>query len=87
MTDLLIPLPGNEAMAQALSQPLGMELGHVELHKFPDGETYIRLLSDVDGRQIVVVCTLDRPGCCRCSFWLQRRASSARKRLAWSPPI
>src|SRR6266581_7233395 len=61
MTDLLIPLPGNEAMAHALSQPLGMELGHVELHRFPDGETYIRLLSDIDARQIVIVCTLDRP--------------------------
>src|SRR6266700_121165 len=61
MTDLLIPLPGNEAMAHALSQPLGMELGHVELHRFPDAETYIRLLSDIDARQIAIVCTLDRP--------------------------
>src|SRR6266702_85182 len=61
MTDLLIPLPGNEAMAHALARSLGAELGHVELHKFPDAETYIRLLSDIDPRQIVIVCTLDRP--------------------------
>src|SRR6266567_6497008 len=61
MTDLLIPMPGNEAMAQALALLLGTELGHVELHKFPDAETYIRLPSDVDARQIVIVCTLDRP--------------------------
>jgi len=61
MTDLLISLPGNEAMAQALALSLGIELGQVELRKFPDAETYIRLLSDVNERQIVVACTLDRP--------------------------
>src|SRR6266705_4813902 len=61
MTDLLIPMPGNEAMAHALALSLGTELGRVELHNFPDAETYIRLLSDIDARQIMIVCTLDRP--------------------------
>ena len=61
MTPLLIPLPGNKAMAQSLGRPLGSELGNLEIRKFPDGETYLRLLSDVTGRHIVIVCTLDRP--------------------------
>jgi ribose-phosphate pyrophosphokinase len=60
-TALLIPLPGNQAMAQSLAPPLGAEVGGVDLHRFPDGETYLRLLNNVAGRQIVVVCTLDRP--------------------------
>jgi len=62
MRPLIIPLPGNEAMAQSIvGIQEGAELGHVELHQFPDGETYIRLLNNVVDRSIAVVCTLDRP--------------------------
>lgn len=58
---LLIAMPGNEAMTLALAQTLGAELGKVELHAFPDGETYLRLLKNVSGRSVSIVCTLDRP--------------------------
>jgi ribose-phosphate pyrophosphokinase len=58
---LLIAMPGNEAMALALARILGAEVGRVELHAFPDGETYLRFVSDLAGRLLVVVCTLDRP--------------------------
>lgn len=58
---VLIPMPGNEAMTATLAQTLGAEIGQVEVRAFPDGETYLRFLIDVEGRSIVIVATLDRP--------------------------
>jgi ribose-phosphate pyrophosphokinase len=58
---LLIAMPGNEAMARTLARTLRIDVGGIELRAFPDGETYLRLLSDLSGRRIVIVCTLDRP--------------------------
>lgn len=57
----LFAMPGNEAMAAALSRRLGLEPGVLELRQFPDGETYLRYTQDVSGRQVVLVCTLDHP--------------------------
>jgi ribose-phosphate pyrophosphokinase len=60
-TPLLIPLPGNEAMAGLLAAALAGEVGRLDLHRFPDGESYVRLLTDVAGRDVILVCTLDHP--------------------------
>ena len=37
------------------------DVGQLELHAFPDGETYLRFITDLSGRALVMVCTLDRP--------------------------
>jgi len=58
---LLVAMPGNEAMTLALARTLHAEVGRLELRAFPDGETYLRFVTDVTGRTIVLVCTLDRP--------------------------
>lgn len=58
---LVIPMPGNEAMAQALAQSLRADLGRLQMRQFPDGETYLRFMTDVQERALVLVCTLDRP--------------------------
>ncbi len=58
---LILPLPGNEAFAQRLADAGGWELGGVETRRFPDGESYVRLVSDVAGRSVDLVCTLARP--------------------------
>ena len=58
---LLFALPGNEVMVRALAQRLGGEVGGMELHAFPDGETYFRFPADPAGRAVGLVCTLDRP--------------------------
>ena len=60
-TPLFVGMPGNEAMTVALARKLGGDIGQLELHAFPDGETYLRLLTDVAERALVFVCTLDRP--------------------------
>jgi ribose-phosphate pyrophosphokinase len=58
---LIIAMPGNETMARMLGRTLGFDGGEVETHAFPDGETYLRFLTEVSGRALVIVCTLDRP--------------------------
>jgi ribose-phosphate pyrophosphokinase len=61
MKPLLFAMPGNEEFTGRLVAALGGELGSLETRHFPDGETYVRLASDVEGQSIVLVCTLDRP--------------------------
>jgi ribose-phosphate pyrophosphokinase len=58
---LLIAMPGNEAMAHTLAPMLATEVGQIELRSFPDGETYLRFMSNLSDRMLVIVCTLDRP--------------------------
>jgi ribose-phosphate pyrophosphokinase len=58
---IIIAMPGNEAMGQALARSLAGDVGEIAFRTFPDGETYLRLVTDVSRRAIVVVCTLDRP--------------------------
>jgi ribose-phosphate pyrophosphokinase len=54
-------MPGNEMLAGGLAAKLGCEVGHIEMRQFPDGETYLRLLTSPSGRAVVIVCTLDHP--------------------------
>ena len=62
MTKLLISaLPGNEALAGSLAQRLNADIASLEVRNFPDGELYIRHRGEIDGRELAIVCTLDRP--------------------------
>lgn len=58
---LLLSMPGNDAMADQLASELGIERGRATVRRFPDGESYVRVESMVDGRSVCIVCTLDRP--------------------------
>ncbi|KZE35698.1 ribose-phosphate pyrophosphokinase [Chelatococcus daeguensis] len=60
-TPLILPLPGNEIFARKLAEAGGWEIGTIETRRFPDGETYVRVLSDVADRPVYLVCTLARP--------------------------
>ena len=57
----VFPLPGSERQAAELAALLGAELGVVQTRRFPDGESYVRIESDVAGREALVFCTLARP--------------------------
>ena len=46
------------AAARALSAALDADLGQVEVRRFPDGEEYVRVASDVVGRRVLVLCSL-----------------------------
>jgi ribose-phosphate pyrophosphokinase len=54
-------MPRNERLAGGLAAKLECEIGPIEMRQFPDGETYLRLLTSPSGRAVVIVCTLDHP--------------------------
>ncbi len=58
---VLIPLPGNEIMAERLAELLDGELRVPRMRHIPDGGTHFRLDIDLHGRRVALVCTLDRP--------------------------
>ena len=55
---VIFPVPGNEVFAEGLAEAGGFELGHLETRRFPDGESYVRLLTDVRGKCVDLVCSL-----------------------------
>ena len=61
MRTLVFALPGNEAFAESLAPLLHAELGEAVIRRFPDGESYVRILSDVQDKKVMLVCTLHQP--------------------------
>lgn len=61
MKTLVFSLPGNEALAAALAVNLHAERGEAVIRRFPDGESYVRILSDVQDQKVILVCTLHQP--------------------------
>lgn len=58
---LIIALPGNEPLAKDLAGAIGGEIGQIETREFPDGETYLRFVTNPAARSLVIVCTLAYP--------------------------
>jgi ribose-phosphate pyrophosphokinase len=54
-------LPENERLTQQLANKTNSEIGKAMLRKFPDGESYVRILSNVKDKNVVIVCTLHEP--------------------------
>ncbi|MFD2514746.1 ribose-phosphate pyrophosphokinase [Pontibacter locisalis] len=61
MSMILFSLPGNEDLTRSLASKLEAETGEAVTRRFPDGESYIRILSEVKDKQVVLVCTLHQP--------------------------
>jgi ribose-phosphate pyrophosphokinase len=57
---LILHMPGNEGFAQRLAAAAGGELGAIEFHTYPGGESAVRLLTEPKGRRVDIVCTLPR---------------------------
>lgn len=45
----------------ALGEAMGLEPGNWEWRHFPDGESYVRVLSDVRDKSTVILCSLNQP--------------------------
>ncbi|WP_447954075.1 ribose-phosphate diphosphokinase [Sphingopyxis chilensis] len=58
---LLFELKAAPGLAERLCQDYPMERGQLSRRRFPDGESYVRLLTPVAGRDVMALCTLDRP--------------------------
>jgi len=52
---VVIGVPGNEELAQALATRLGAELVAAEVRQFPDGEIYTRIERALHGEEVVLV--------------------------------
>ncbi len=59
--EIIIPLPGNEALATLIAGHLNVARGSLQTRSFPDQETYLRFEDELNGRTVVLVCSLDRP--------------------------
>lgn len=53
--------PGNEGFAAGLARELGAAQGEVQWHRFPDGESLVRIVTSPAGEDVCVVCTLADP--------------------------
>ncbi|ARS38151.1 ribose-phosphate pyrophosphokinase [Pontibacter actiniarum] len=58
---LIFGLPGNENLATQLSEQLQIPCGAATIRHFPDGESYVRILSDVRDKSLFLVMTLNQP--------------------------
>lgn len=61
MGTIIFSLPGNELLADQLAKAIGAMRGELSMRQFPDGESYVRVVSEVKGMEAIVVCTLHRP--------------------------
>ena len=52
---IVIGGPTCEQLAAKVAKELGVEMGALEVRRFPDGEKYLRVLSDVKGQNVVVI--------------------------------
>ena len=58
---VLLTLAPAEPIGAALARLCGYEPGTLEQRRFPDGESYVRVASDVTGRTVVLVASLNDP--------------------------
>jgi len=61
MTPLLFNLDSDPDLASRIGSALDAECGELEQRHFPDGESYLRVHSDVAGRDCLVLCNLFQP--------------------------
>lgn len=58
---LVCALPGNAALARAVATHCGGDLAELAVHRFPDGETGMRVPDSPARRDVIVVCSLNDP--------------------------
>lgn len=61
MKPVVIAMPGNELLADDLAARLSLERIAATVRRFPDGESHVRVEAPAEGRDALIVCTLDRP--------------------------
>ncbi len=54
MTPLLVAMPGNERLTEDLAATLRWDVGRLEIRAFPDGETYLRFITNPANRSVAL---------------------------------
>ena len=57
----IVSVPGSERCGEQIAEHLGAARCHLESRRFPDGEIYLRLLDEVQGRHVAVFAQLRDP--------------------------
>jgi len=52
---IVIGGPTSESLASRVAKELGIEPGKLEVRRFPDGEKYLRILTDVQGQSVAII--------------------------------
>lgn len=60
-TPILFSLFRYDYFANKIHEKLGYEIGKITQHQFPDEETVIQIDTDVNGRDIIFITSLDKP--------------------------
>ncbi len=58
---ILFCLDDHKTLFTGLARQLDWQQGELQVRRFPDGESYVRLLSEVRGRRVVLLCSLNHP--------------------------
>lgn len=58
---IVFSFPDYQEIANNIATKLGATIGDVELRNFPEGESYVRIKSEVANQEVVLVCGLDNP--------------------------
>jgi ribose-phosphate pyrophosphokinase len=61
MKKIIFILPGNELLAEIILKKTNAEAGELIVRQFPDGESYVRILTDVTEKEVIIICTLHHP--------------------------
>lgn len=61
MITTVFSLDENYPLAQSVAQRLGAQWGELEQRQFPDGESYLRVMSEVAGHSVLIVTDLSHP--------------------------
>lgn len=61
MTPVIFAFGTGQGLLRNLARSVRGELGQVERRQFPDGESYVRLLTSVEGRDVIMLASLDDP--------------------------
>lgn len=61
MNRQLFVMPGQERLGQNLLARSDFQSGNFELRRFPDGESHVRVLSDVRDADVAILCQMHHP--------------------------
>lgn len=58
---IIFSLFAHDALAKTIQKKCQYELGNITQHQFPDGETVMQIDSNVAGREVIFITSLDQP--------------------------
>ncbi len=61
MERLILALPENERLTETIAKKMQLPLAAMTFRHFPDGETYLRIHSDVKDKEVILIATLYQP--------------------------